>query len=311
MIEAVINSVQISSAIILSAVLIISGTFKVGKVRDTEETFSTLFEARFLRNRIIYILYPLIEILLGISLIVSNDFLWLISTILSFILFATLLFLVTRIVFKGKIASCNCFGSTQRITSKTIIRNVFFFLLSIALLSSPKSNIIIESYTANKNIFIASTTSAILVSIIAYLSQPSRDDRVEDSVTSAPKLMIPELQIVDIDGERKLLSDLVLGGPVLLLHVKTGCGSCTSIAKEFSDNQLIGDKVVIRMMETESFIDVNRSRIWDHDSTVATTLGLTVTPSALLLLADGSIPFNPVYGISNIRELIEQIKNIS
>ncbi|GAA1408262.1 hypothetical protein AUR04nite_35160 [Glutamicibacter uratoxydans] len=123
--------------------------------------------------------------------------------------------------------------------------------------------------------------------------------------------MIPKISIVDYDGLTKYLPDLVTDGPVLLIHIKMGCGSCTSIANEFVDNQLIGNKVLVRMMEAEAAKSDNRSRVWDLDGNVAHTLGLTVTPSALLLAADRSIPFNPVYGISEIRRLVSQIENIS
>ena len=127
------NYFVLSLKILLGIIFIFSGTSKLFDLNTFSEA---LFNFNLLNDELIYIVkyaIPIIEIVLGISIIFNFN-----SSLPAFIS-SLLLSLFTALIvvklFEGEDISCGCFGalSSNKLDVLSVIRNVFLILISVII----------------------------------------------------------------------------------------------------------------------------------------------------------------------------------
>lgn len=303
------TTVHLVSTIIVGGCFVLSGTAKLRDRESTPQTFQALGVPAAFNHRWAYALYPWAELLVGIGVLVAPAWAWWPSAGAAFVLLAVLVALVARVIRRGDAASCNCFGSTQPITDRTLLRNVIFLALAgSTLVAPPTSPSPLWALAGQPELIVAAALSAALACLLTALSTGAQQEEPAEERLTDP--VLPDLALENAEGTPVALDTLIAGGPALLVHVKEGCSSCREVSAFFHDRPRIADRVVVHLIERLPHPDSTRSagRLWDLEGEVMTTLGMRATPSALLVAADGSIPANPVYGTKKILELVAGIE---
>ena len=134
--------------IILSVVFIISGLSKIISPQTFAEAINSLFNFPELISKIIQILIPIIEIILGIKLLLSNNSHYVYKMLITL---TTVFFTISIYGYqKEVIISCGCFGDilNSRFSIEMIVRNLILLIMSGFLLFGFNK---INSNTLNKN----------------------------------------------------------------------------------------------------------------------------------------------------------------
>lgn len=312
-----VTAIEVWAATHMVASLLVGGGFLlsgVAKMRDsqgTAETFEALKIPAVLNRSWIHRLYPWAELLLGIGVLFAPAYAWWPIVLLAAATMAVLAALVLRIIAARDAVECNCFGTRQPVTWRTATRNLLFLAFSALLLAHPLSAPAPLWTSLQDHPVVAYTAILAVVGSVALaaLSQggnhiPADAETYEDRI-----LEVPDLPLLEGDGTEVRLPTLVKTGPVLLIYVKHGCGSCKKTEERFKDGDKIAGRVTVRLLERTppTGPDQARSRLWDGHG-VARTLAMQFTPAALLLAADGTIPMDPVYGPQEIGRLAEGIE---
>lgn len=303
---------QLIATVVVAATFLVSGVAKARADDATGETFAALGIPSVLRRNGIVRSYPVGEIVLGAALLALPAPAWWVAAAAAFVLLAVLTVLVARVVRSGDAVSCNCFGSTQPLTGRTVLRNGILLLLSAgALVADPMTaSPVADVWRSHPEILFTVCASALASTVVTGLvvagARPPRD-----SITHPDRpLHIPDVVVHEGDGRTARLPSLTDEGAALLVHVKTGCGPCTEVIAALPDGSLLGGRVRVRLLERmpSSPGPLPEDRLWDPDGAVAALLGIGATPSALLLAQDGTIPADPVRGSAQIFELAEAVR---
>lgn len=306
------TTVQLVATIIVSATFIVSGALKLREADGTRETLHALGLPSFLQRAWIARTYPIAEIVLGVAVLAAPAPLWWAAAVAAFLLMCALTLLVVRVVRSGRDVACNCFGSTQRISRRTVLRNAVLTALTVILVASapPTASPVAEALRTRPDVLfavaLAVVTTAIVTAVITMGPPRPRDvDTYEDR-----PLVVPDLTVREASGSPVPLPALTSEGAVLLIHVKSGCSPCATVIEAFSDGALIGGRVRVRLMERAPADGARLApgRLWDDGGQVARVLAMASTPAALLLAADGTIPADPVRGSEAIFDLVRGIE---
>lgn len=306
------TTVQLVATIIVSATFIVSGALKLREADGTRATLQALGLPSALQRAWIARTYPIAEIALGVAVLVAPAPLWWAGALAAFLLMAVLTLLVVRVVRSGQDVACNCFGSTQRISGRTVLRNgVLTVLTLIPLASAPLTAApVAEALRTRPDVLFAvalAVVASAAVTVVVTMGPPRPRD--VDTYEDRP-LVVPDLTVRDGTGAPIPLPGLTADGAVLLINVKSGCSPCATVIEAFSDGALIGGRVRVRLMERSPSEEslLGPGRLWDDGGEVARVLAMASTPSALLLAADGTIPADPVRGSEAIFDLVRGIE---
>src|SRR5581483_7717907 len=127
----------------------------------------------------------------------------------------------------------------------------------------------------------------------------------------------PDFALPDLDGEPVGLTELLARGlPILLLFSHPACGPCAALLPEVGRWQREhADELVVAVV-TSGDLDDDRARAAEHGLTlvlrddgdrVADQYGVTGTPMALLVDADGRVASKLVVGADAIGALVASV----
>jgi len=302
---------HVVASLLVGGGFLLSGVAKMRDSAGTAETFEALKIPAALNRSWIHRLYPWGELLLGLGVLFAPAHLWWPAVLLSTLTMAALSGLVLRVVAARDAVECNCFGTRQPVTWRTVTRNLLFLAFSVLLLLNALGAPA-PLWTSLQNHPVVAYTAVLAITgsvALAALSRggnhiPADAETYEDRI-----LEVPDLLLLEGDGTEVRLPALARTGPVLLIYVKNGCGSCKKTEERFKDGDKIAGRVTVRLLERtpQTGPDQTRSRLWDGQG-VARTLAMQSTPAALLLAADGTIPMDPVYGPQEIGRLADGIE---
>jgi hypothetical protein len=312
------SALQVVAAVIVGGCFLISGIAKLRDGSGTSATFGALGVPRALDRAWVHRSYPWIELVVGLGVLAAPAWVWWPFAVLAAGMLALLTALVWRVVATGDAVSCNCFGSVEPITWRTVVRNALFLLFALMALIRPLSmgSPLLTDLPARLPLVVSVLTAAGAAALLTTLAKGGR--RTAPSAGSGATaggnrlVYIPSLPITQADGTDIPLASLVQDGPVLLVFVKHGCSSCEQIVAELHDDAMIAERVRVRLVETavKGTIDGSRPRLWDKDGHVAATLATDYSPAAILLAPDGTIPADPVYGADEIRSLVAALEQV-
>jgi len=304
------NILQLIATVVVAGTFVASGVAKARAGDTTGDTFAALGVPSVLHRTWIFRSYPIAEIALGVALLVLPAPLWWAAAAAACVLLVALTVLVVRVVRSGDAVSCNCFGATQPLTGRTVVRNALLLLFGVGTLVGDPRTVtpVLGALRSEPEILLAVCASALASAGVTalILAAPGRP---RASVTHADRVLeIPDVEVHESDGRMVRLPSLTDAGAVLLVHVKTGCGPCAEVIEALPDNSLLGGRVRVRLLERMPASPTPPGRLWDPDGAVASLLGLGATPSALLLAQDGTIPADPVRGSAQIFELVDAVE---
>ncbi|MFE6735673.1 MauE/DoxX family redox-associated membrane protein [Microbacterium sp. NPDC057650] len=313
-------------ALLLAAVLIASG---IAKLRHPDDLsgWADLGVPAALRRTWLLALHPWGELMLGAALVLLGGVPGALAALVALVLMVGYLVFVVRVLRTGTDASCACFGARKRIVPMTAVRNGWYVLLALAAASttwmSPLlGGTVVELGGAGWTWGVGLAAAAVTVALTMWPVPAQATDAVDpaptpsvgdDELLDYVRSLTPAVPLTLADGEQVNLRALSIRQPLLLLAVKPGCGSCADVIAQVPAWRELLPEVSVRMLlreapevsgiaereEPQSLHDMER---YAYDS-----LGIRITPSAVLLGADGMLAGGPVTGTAAITEFIADV----
>lgn len=311
---AIWTSIHLVATIIVAGCFLVSGFAKVRDATATGDTFRALGVVGWLDRPIVHRIYPWVEIAVGLGMLVGPALVWWIASFAAFGMLGALTLLVSRVLARSESVACNCFGRVETITSRTRTRNAILFSLSVVVLVAPPlaAAPVIALALVAPDLVVAALSAAALGCVLTVLSfgAPRSNDREEEGVIGIG-MPVPDVRLTSSSGVDVRVRTLIAHGAVLLVHVKVGCSSCDQVLRAIHDEMKIADVVTVRIVE-QGVVRAGSapaSRLWDVSRSATPRLGLTRTPSALLIAADGTTPVRVAHGSDDILALIDGIEH--
>ena len=314
----------------LAAVLALSG---VAKLRDAESTLSVLRLLRLpqaLTRPWVATALPWGEIALAALLVLapSGAVAWVVA-VATLGLMLTYLVVVARAMGFDPRPACGCFGriGDQSISTRTVVRNVVlvaFGLVVVALAAAGRSTVGILGDLGSSGWWwvvgaVAVAALAVLVSGRALTDEKAHEPAAAASrrVTEEEDEYVPEptplAALTDPDGAQHTLWSMSQVRPQLLVLVNCLCGSTVetieAVPRWAARLPAVDVKLVFSTVERmRSTPELPTDDAWtDHGGVTWSILGLTRSPSAVLLGVDRMIAGGPVDGVADVAAFVDDI----
>ncbi|MFE6995685.1 MauE/DoxX family redox-associated membrane protein [Microbacterium sp. NPDC057659] len=314
---------SIVPAVLVAAVLIASGAAKL-RHPDDLSSWAELGVPAVLRRAWLLRLQPWGELVLGLALIVLGGVPGMLVALAALGLMIGYLVVVARTLLAGADASCACFGVRSRVTRMTVVRNGWYVLISLVAVATTWANPLLGGPAAALGggdwpWAVGMLAAAVTVALTMWPAPdtgaapagPAAGD--DDEELDYIRSLTPAVPLVRSDGEQINLRTLSMERALLLLAVRPGCGSCTDVIAQTPAWRELLPEVSVRLLlrEAPEFSAATEFEepmsLHDPERYAQDSLGLTVTPSAVLLGADGMLAGGPVTGTEAITEFIADI----
>lgn len=270
--------------------------------------------------------HPVAEVLLAVGLILPAP--WnIFPSGGSFLLVVAYLAIVVVALRAPEPVACGCFGAedTAPVSRWTLLRNLLLVLAAGVALADALLGGGVPDRLAEPEIWgwLAGTVLAVLMAFLAAGAGSSAmegaerpaavEETDEDDLAEYVRAEIPDVTVLDPDGQPTSLRGLAGSGAQLLVFLSPGCGSCAGIARDlprWRERQLpLGVRAVVH----SQWVASSDTPVWvetalvDRDGDAARALGVRGTPGAVLLGADGLLAGGPVLGSRDVREFYVDI----
>lgn len=322
--------------LVLAAVLVLSG---VAKARDTPSTRSVMVMLRLPRSiattRVAGIL-PWAEIALAVLLLVPVLVVARVAAGAALALFTVYWVLVARALTFDPRPTCGCFGriGDQRVSPRTLVRNTVLVATAGAALGLTASGRtawdVLSSMDAGAWWWLASAVALAALAVLVLGGGSGAGDPGTSTtgdgtgdVTSAGdgaedeayvRRPIPLANLLGLDGTAVTLTELSAAQAQLLVVVNCYCASTgdavQSVLRWRTELPLIGVQLVTTVDPgrlQERYPDLPADTYVDHGAVTSSVLGLTGSPAAVLLGADGLLAGGPVAGADAVADFVEDI----
>ncbi|WP_417505595.1 MauE/DoxX family redox-associated membrane protein [Microbacterium sp.] len=302
---------------VLAAVLVAAGISKVGRSRGVLDTFENFGVPFFLRRRIVAILFPVLEIALGVLLVTMTGAIWVLTGWVSAAVTAAFLFVTTRAFSRGERIDCGCFGAHRTpISISIVVRNSLLFLAaagttvmaSAGLDSVPATLADFDTHDwtwSAAALFLAGITAAFFSSL-----RGSSDVAPGMQNRALTGTVLPDLYLSTIGQEPVRLHDMLKERPRLLLLVRPGCPSCDVLLHDPRPLHDALDPTIELVLIVSGAEDAFRTAHPELAEValfggwpLAEHLRVSAFPGAVLVGAGGSILAEPVAGRPAILDL--------
>lgn len=302
---------------VLAAVLVAAGISKMGRSGAVLNTFENFGLPAVLRRRSVAIMFPVLEIALGVLLVTTAGATWVLTAWVSVAVTAAFLYVTARALSRGEQFDCGCFGSSRTpISLSIVVRNSLLFLAAIgttvmASVGADSVPAVLAGFDADDwtwsaaALFLAGTTGAFFSSL--RRSSAAASARQDGALTGS---VLPDLYLLTVGQEPVRLHDMLEGRPRLLLLVRPGCPSCDALLRDPRPLQDALDPTVelvlivsgaddaFRMAHPE-LLEVALFGGWP----LAEHLRVSAFPAAVLVGAGGMALAEPVAGRQAILDL--------
>lgn len=316
---------------LLAGVLVLSGVGKLGD-RDRLTGWRDLGVPEALQRPALAVAHPCVEIVLAAAVVLTGGVARVVASALMLALMLAYAALVAVALRRPGPVECSCFGARRSapVTLMTLWRNVWLSLLAVTGLATavldgrPAWSVVAASGAWWWVFGVASAAvTAVLVlpgspataTATATATQPSATSAATDA---APELdyvrsRTPDVPVTLADGSTATLRELSAERAVLLLEVSEACGGCVEVIRSIptwrEDLPEVDVRVLVTAPPAESGLTSTTEPQSLHDAPfhVSRSLGYGMTPTAVLLGADGLLAGGPVIGDAAIREFIAEI----
>jgi hypothetical protein len=329
--------VIIFARLVLVAVFGVAGVAKLLDRRGTREAISNFGVPSGLVGSL-SILLSIAELAVAVGLLFGTTTWW--ATAGALLLLCVFIVVMGVNLRRGHAPDCHCFGQlySRPLGWPTLLRNVALALLAgFVLWQEPRDGrsmwlLLAELYAGHAQLTrggFAAALMAIVLSLV-YLrffrngeeKGKSSDGHVVSSASSVSRglpfdSVAPEFELVPYRGNSGSLRKLLAyGKPVLLVFANPNCGPCVTIFREVGEWQRgHSGQMTIAIVSQGSIKDnfVNtvrndlRNILLQQKKEVADLYQATVTPTAVIVRADGRIGSKLAAGADEIRNLVQSI----
>ncbi|MDO5619711.1 MauE/DoxX family redox-associated membrane protein [Kocuria sp.] len=334
----------------VAVVLVISGLLKVRQPQAVDRAFADLqvpsvLQATWLRRS-----FPWLETLLGVAILVLSGPLLVFAAVMTVAVFSAYMVLIARAAASEQTVECNCFGAAGRaaVTGWTVLRNIGLLAVAVVVLAGTLTQFASWSAAVGSNPALLigcapaigimaliwkdqTTTSSGLATGPAQTPVPVSASRQATNSQSAEaaeigedeyiREPIPRYVLRQGSGEHVpvvTLRQLVARGPVLLVRLNPGCGSCEVMMSQWQDYQnRLGTTVHMLPVlsagttpgQTLGELDPQHY-LYDHQLGLDALFEVGGTPWAVLLGADGWLAGGPELGVDGIEQMIAEIQEV-
>ncbi len=308
----------------LSAVLLTSGVAKLRDRRATQDAFIALRVPAVVPAGPSARALPWVEIVLAVLLLVTPAGLAWVSAVAVLLLMLAYTALIARALRFDEPVTCSCFGSIGRhdVGPQTLGRNILLSGLSALVLwfalaggSAPAA--MSELNSAGWWTLVAASASAAVAVLVAGLppAKPSsRPSGPDAELLDYERQPIPYGVLTHVNGRSSTLVEAASNQARMLFFLNMHCGSCMRIAEKLDSwadrlDPAVGLLAVYGDQTIAGEQDGHRRELatWEPELNVQRVFGLSGTPAAVVLGADGLLAGGPVVGEANIFELVEAV----
>lgn len=303
----------------LAAVLATSAATKLRARRETEDAFVSLRIPAWVPRRKAAAALPWVELVLAAGLVVAPSAVLVPVAVAVTALMVTYTLLIGRALGFDHPVTCSCFGRLggHHVNRMTLLRNVLLTGLSVwAVLIALREDSLISAAGALDSAGWAAVAAAVVVVVTAVLiaAGSDRPGAYGEGDLDYLRTPIPFGRLVFPDGRSETLRELAANRARLLVVLTPHCNPCLEIAEQVDGwSQRLApavDVVTVYPAGVDARQVVGHSPdlvAFDPDRNVRAVLGITGTPAAVLLGADGLLAGGPVGGRNNIRRLVEDV----
>ncbi|MEZ2372316.1 MauE/DoxX family redox-associated membrane protein [Arthrobacter sp. RCC_34] len=317
----------------LAAVLVLSG---IAKLRDRESTLSVVTELRlpgFLRHDYFAWALPAGELLLAVLLLSPWRGAIVVAAVLSSALFLGYWVVIARAMTFDPRPNCGCFGriGDQSVSGKTLLRNSLLLVLSALTLWLAFGGGTVFSVVTQEpaGLWWIALCALLLALTGLIVSRPGQDQAGAAAGPQRPASEEPDPEDADYDrdpiptallqsedGGVQTLRELASARPQLLVAFNCVCKPSHVAAGKVAEWGERIPEVDVRILSTVPHKPLRRSIptaegvLYDHESLAWNALGLTSSPSAVLLGADGYLAGGPVEGLDEMESFVEEIADV-
>lgn len=311
--------------LVLAAVLVASGVAKFRTPDDLAGWEALGVPAAFRREWLLR-LHPWGEIALGAAIAVLGSWLGLLASLVAVALMAAYTVLVTRVAARADDTSCACFGAQKRVTTVTVVRNVWLTLLAIGsaavIWATPLVGGALALGIADWAWLLALAVAAVTVALILWPEgEPVAGPEVVAAVPTAAvdgdgeyvRTRTPAVPVTLADGTIQNLRSIAAMKPLLLLAVSPTCSSCQPVIGKVETYRRLMPELDVRFLlstppESSTLIERNEPQsLHDVEGYVRDSIEDWATPTAVLLGADGMLAGGPVSGAEAIDDFFDDV----
>lgn len=310
--------------VILAVVLVASAVGKLRSPRSSAEAFRDLRVPAPLAGPAVVRALPWVEIALAGLLLLAGGWLGVLAALGALGLFAAYLGLVVRALGFEQPVDCACFGefAPGRITRRTVLRNAWLLALSLlgaALSFDGLSPVARLAAGSGSWAWLAGAAAAAVTTYLIEGHRPADQGAVVattaggDDLEDYIRTRTPAVPVTLADGSTTDLRQLSTQRAQLLLYVSETCGSCAEvIAAAPGWRQRLPEIDVRLLIALEPGASGLRSleepmTAHDPERRVKESFGMSGSPSAVLLGADGLLAGGPVTGSPTIQEFVAEV----
>ncbi len=305
----------------LAAVFFVAGVAKLADRPGTRQALAD-FDVPHRPAGPLSLLLPATELAVATALVFPTTARW--GAAGGLILFALFIVGLTRVLRRGDAPDCHCFGQvhSQPASWMTVARN-FALALPAAYVALTGPGPSLTSWVADTDArylaLIATGTLAALAAMVAVvLWRENRRLRSSTDDRAAPSRQIgalaPYFTLPSAAGSVVSLQDLLADDRACVLtFVHPGCGPCAALLPELARwHDTVNERVALTLVTDVEAIEAEQLArkhaptdvLIDEQSTVSRAYGVTATPSAVLVSADGTVRSTLVAGPIAIESLI-------
>lgn len=306
-------------ALVLSAaVLVVSGVAKLREPAATRDAFTSLRLPRFLALGPWPVVLPWVEIALGLALLMLPARAVAVPAALSLALFLAYWAIIARALRFAEPVRCSCFGKIgdHTVRRRTLVRNTVLVATALLAVVGAVDDAdvwwLLDEQTWGWLAVAALTAAVVLLTFGGSSHGPAAPDPVQASLTEDDDYVrqpIPDAVLIAPDREPTTFRELAAFRPVLLIGVNCTCGSTVQTINRLSEWAARIPEVDLRMLTTfqQPVLDGLEDAVYDHESIAWRALGMTASPCAVLLGADGLTAGGPVSGVEEIAAMVADI----
>ncbi|WP_106847928.1 MauE/DoxX family redox-associated membrane protein [Blastococcus sp. Marseille-P5729] len=300
-------------ALVLSAaVLMVSGIAKLREPVATRDAFSSLRLPRLLTRGPWPDVLPWAEIGLGAALLIVPARAVVVPAALAAGLLVAYWVIIARALGFDEPVRCSCFGriGDHEVSRRTLLRNTVLVVTgAVGLVGALRGADVWWLLSERRWGWLAVVVLTAAVTLLAFDGSPSVGDAAAVEDDDHVRSRIPDAVLIAPDREPTTLRELAAFRPVLLIGVDCTCGSTVQAINRLSAWAERIPEVDLRMLTTfqQPTLPGLEDAVYDHEAIAWRALGMTASPCAVLLGADGMLAGGPVSGVEEIGDMVEDI----
>lgn len=314
--------------LLLGIVLTVSAIAKLRERDSTATAIRLLRLPKVLAHPVVPTLLPIGELVLVATMFAPWSWLVGLAALAGVVLFVAYWVVIARALRFDPAPDCGCFGriGNQTVTPRTLLRNTV--LVAVAVLfalwawSGHTAWTALARFTLTDLWWLVLAGIAVWVGVLIVATpapKASAHPRLPEPPTAASddpdeyvRVAIPAGTVQAPTGEVRLLAELAVPRAQVLVFTTCGCGSTArSLERLPAWRQQLAPLVDVIPITTDRRHDPAEGdpvEAWyDHGGLSYRALGLSDTPAAVLLGADGLVAGGPVAGVDEIEQFVTDI----